>query len=197
MDWLWIVKQPWFDVSPNALSISWYVLCGILGARILLAKGIHYKRWQKLIAFTDGIFLIGIIVVIQDSFWLLFNTVKWFAQYGNQMSFSGYWIRFPQNLVGLCFLLLCTYGVWKAKFVSVTRVTIFWMVCVMLLMTSIFIFAPDPSWTDYTYAVRVLAPDWQISLEFMAFLFTKFMLTLSFLGLFREPRIEITELQDT
>jgi len=187
-----LIKQPWFDVSPNLWSMTFYLICGILGGRILLAKGVQYKRWPVLIAFTDGLFLILIIVLIQDTFWLLFNSLKWVGQYGSFMTFTGYWIRFPQNLIGLCFLFLCTYGVWKAKVVSFTRTTTFWLGVIIFMMFVNFVLAPDPSWTDYTYAVRVLSPDWHILFSFiLSHVVLKVLMALAFLGLFKEPRSEL------
>lgn len=186
MDWIWLLRQPWFDVSPNIVAMSWYVLCGIVGGRILLAHGSRYKRWPKLTAFTDGLFLIGIIVGIQDTGWLVMSSLKWYAGFHELMSFQGYWIRYPQNLVGLCLLFLLTWGVWKAKMARFTRTTTFWMFILLLFMGINFMLAPDPSWTDYTYAVRMGAPDWQIFLGFSLYLFVKGLMSLAFLGLFRE-----------
>jgi len=190
LDWLWIIKQPWFDVSPNIVALAWYCLCAVIGARQLLKKGAHYKRWPKLIAFTDGLFLIGIIVVIQDTGWLLFSTLKWYSLYSSQMSLTGYWIRYPQNLVGLCLLVLLSYGVWTARLVSLTRHTVFWMFIIYMIMGINFILAPDPSWTDYTYAVRVHAPDWQILSGFLAYLLMKVLMSFAFIGLFKADSIE-------
>lgn len=189
LDWLWLVKQPWFTVSPNIWSMTFYLLCAIAGGRILLAHGAHYKKWPVLIAFIDGLFLIGIIVLIQDTGWMLFNTLRWYISYGSQMSLTGYWIRYPQNLVGLCLLFLLTYGLWKARLVAFTRHTVFWMVIIWFMMGINFMLAPDPSWTDYTWAVRIQAPDWQIFLEFfLSHVVLKVLMALSFLGLFRiEP----------
>lgn len=191
MDWLWLVKQPWFTVSPNIWSMTFYLLCAIAGGRILLAHGARYKRWPVLIAFTDGLFLIGIIVLIQDTGWMLFSTLRWYVLYGSQMSFTGYWIRYPQNLVGLCLLFLLTYGLWKARLVSFTRHTVFWMVIIWFMMGINFMLAPDPSWTDYTWAVRIQAPDWQIFFEFfLSHVVLKVLMALSFLGLFRKNGVE-------
>jgi hypothetical protein len=180
--------------------MTFYLLCGIIGGRILLKRGAQYKKWPVLIAFTDALFLILIIVLIQDSFWLTFNSIKWIGQYGSEMTFTGYWIRFPQNLVGLCFLALCSYGVWKARFVSFTRTTTFWMGVIVLMMLVNFILAPDPSWTDYTYAVRVGSPDWHILISFiLSHVVLKILMFLAFQGLFRTFLIievrDIEELQ--
>ena len=195
MDWIWLLRQPWFDVSPNIVAMTWYVLCGIVGGRILLAQGAQYKRWPQLTAFTDGLFLIGIIVGIQDTAWLMFSTLRWYGLYSSQMSLTGYFIRYPQNLVGLCLLFLLTWGVWKAKLARFTRTTTFWMFSLMLFMGINFLLAPDPSWTDYTYAVRVAAPDWQIFLGFVFYLFVKGLMSLAFLGLFRKETEPCSSMQ--
>jgi hypothetical protein len=51
--------------------------------------------------------------------------------------------------------------------------------------------APDPSWTDYTWAVRIQAPDWQIFFEFfLSHVVLKILMGLSFLGLFRQNDME-------
>lgn len=191
MDWLWLVKQPWFTVSPNIWSMTFYLICAIAGGRILLAHGAHYKKWPKLIAFTDGLFLIGMIVLIQDTGWMLFNTIRWYASYHDLMTFSGYWIRYPQNMVGLCLLGLLSFGIWKTRLASFTRHTVFWMAIIWFIMGVNFMLAPDPSWTDYTWAVRVQAPDWQIFFEFfLSHVVLKVLMGLSFLGLFRQNGME-------
>ena len=115
MDPLWLLRQPWFAISPGPWSIAFYAIFSLIGARILLRKwpGLyriprsraelyHSSRTTlskirkvlsspRLQAFLDALFLLFLVVLTQDTIWLLCNTVKWiFPLYSGVANFSNY-----------------------------------------------------------------------------------------------------------
>lgn len=185
-DPVWILKQPWFAVSPSPWSFAFYILMGVIGARLLLRAGVPYKRAPRLIAFLDAVFILGMVVFLQDSIWLVMNTWRWILPYYmGTATFTNYWIRFPQNIVGALLLLLVTSGLWQLKYVRLNRKFWFWISLIVIYTGIVFALAPSQGFTDWVFAVAYGYSD-QVILE--AFLIShvgyKLLIALAFLSLF-------------
>jgi hypothetical protein len=155
MSFIELLKQPWFAVSPSPWSLAFYVIMGIIGGRQLLKQGAQYSRYPKLIAFLDAIFILGIVVFIQDTMWLLVNTWKWIIpHYLDIATFSNYWIRFPQNIIGALLCVLMSWGAWKAGLVSFKKSTLAMFELIAVMTFTVFFLAPNQAWTDWTFAVH-------------------------------------------
>jgi hypothetical protein len=180
-----LLKQPWFAVSPSPWSLAFYALMAAIGSQLLIHR-VHYKRWPRLLAFIDALFLLGMIVFIQDSIWLVCNTVKWIIPlYSYTANFWNYYVRFPQNILGAMLMLLLTWGLWRLKVVSIKIKTFLVFVCITVFTFLVFALAPNQAWTDWIFAVSHGFPD-QVILE--AFLIShvgyKALIALAFLSLF-------------
>jgi len=183
---IWLLKQSWFAVSPSPWSLAFYAVMAAIGSQLLLNLGAKYKRAQRLMAFLDALFLLGIIVFIQDTIWLLINTWRWILPlYSGTATFSNYYIRFPQNIVGALLLFLLTWGLWKGKLVNFNKKTVFWFAVIASFTFTVFLLAPGQQFTDWVYAVHFGYSD-QIILQ--AFLIShieyKLLIALAFLSLF-------------
>ena len=137
-------------------------------------------------AFLDALFLLGIIVFIQDTIWLIINTWRWILPlYSGTATFFNYYIRFPQNLVGAMLLILVTWGLWKSNLVAFRKKTVFWFAVIAAFTFLVFFLAPGQPLTDWVYAVHFGYSD-QIILQ--AFLIShigyKLLIALAFLSLF-------------
>jgi len=181
-----LLKAPWFAVSPSPWSFAFHIIFGLIGARQLLRAGAKYKRWPWLLAFIDALFLLGMIVFIQDSIWLVCNTAKWIIPlYSSTANFWNYYVRFPQNLVGFSLLTLLSYGNLRLRVASFNRKTLAYLLFIACFTAAVFILAPNQAYTDWVFAVSYGFSD-QVILE--AFLIShvgyKALIALAFLSLF-------------
>lgn len=203
-----LLKQPWFAVSPSPWSLAFYALFGLVGAWILISRwpGIYgikddlssgikhgskfYKAW--LLAFLDSLFLLFMIVMIQDSIWLWFNTWKWIIpSYSGVATFWNYYVRFVENALGFLLFLLLTYGRFKLRVVSFNWKTLSILLIIVAFTNIVFFLAPDQGWSDWTFAVSHHFPD-QIILE--SFLIShvgyKALIALAFLSMFLRVKLK-------
>jgi len=184
----WLFHQGWFAVSPGPWSLIFYAIFGVIGARKLLgSSGVKYHKWPWLIAFIDAIFLLGMIVFIQDSIWLLINTWHWILpMYSGVATFWNYYVRFAQNLLGFMLFGLLTYDKWRLGVVFLSWKTLAYLLIIASFTFLVFWLAPNQAWTDWTFAVSHGFSD-RIVLE--SFLIShvgyKILIALTFLSLFQ------------
>lgn len=184
----WLLHQGWFAVSPGPWSLTFYAIMGVIGARKLLkSSGVKYHKWPWLIAFIDAIFLLGMIVFIQDTIWLLINTWRWILpMYSGVATFWNYYVRFPQNLLGFMLFGLLTYDKWKLCVVFLSWKTLAYLLIIASFTFLVFWLAPNQGLTDWIFAVQKGYSD-QVILE--AFLIShvgyKILIALAFLNLFQ------------
>lgn len=183
-----LLKQPWFALSPSPWSLAFYAIMGIIGGRQLLKQGAKFKRFQKISAFLDAIFILGIVVLLQDTIWLLANTWRWIIpQYMGVATFTNYWIRFPQNIVGaLFFWLVSAWGEYRAGMFSFKKTTLLAYLAIAIMTFTVFGLAPNQAWTDWTFAVSHGFSD-QIILEsfIISHVGYKILIALAYLSLFQ------------
>ena len=181
-----LLRQPWFAVSPSPWSLAFYAVMAAIGSELLLRSGAKHGRAPRLMAFLDALFLLGIIVFIQDTIWLLINTWRWIIPlYSGTATFLNYYVRFPQNVVGALLLFLLTWGLWRSNLVAFRKKTVFWFAVISAFTFMVFLLAPGQQLTDWTYAISHGYSD-QIILQ--AFLIShigyKLLIALAFLSLF-------------
>jgi hypothetical protein len=184
-----LLKQPWFAVSPSPWSMIFYAVFGLIGAWQLLRSGAKYRRWPWLLAFIDALFLLGMIVFIQDSIWLVCNTFRWILPlYSGVANFWNYYVRFAQNFLGFLLLTLLSYGNLRLRVAYFNRKTLAYLLLIACFTAAVFILAPNQGFTDWTFAVHYGYSD-QVILE--AFLIShvgyKALIALAFLCLFPDP----------
>lgn len=191
-DPIWILKQSWFALSPSPWSLAFYAIFGVIGARKLLRSGVHYKRWPWLLAFLDALFLLGMIVFIQDTIWLLANTWRWILpMYSGTATFLNYYVRFPENLLGFMLLGLLTYDKWALRVVVFKWKTLAYLMIIAYFTFTVFRMAPNQAFTDWTFAVSHGFPDWVILEAFLiSHVGYKALIALAFLSLFQNKSIE-------
>jgi hypothetical protein len=149
-----LLRSPWFYSSPGPLSLAYYGIIIFLGARILLRRGAKYKRekWRWIFALTDSFFINGFIVLSGDLLWITVCAARFLSVYPIE-TFRVACV-FGRNSLGmvLCYMLV---GQWfKQKIVSFKKSTFFAYVLLTGFFVVNFLVAPDPSWTDWTLAIR-------------------------------------------
>jgi len=149
-----IIKAPWFAVSPSPWSLAFYFIMAVIGSRLLIMKGANYRKYPRLQSFLDAFFLLGLIVFIQDTIWLLFNTWKWILPlYSDTANFFNYYLRFPQNILMFVLFYLMVYPRFKKRIVSFNRCTAIVLLLIAVFTGAVFFLAPGQQLTDWTFAI--------------------------------------------
>ena len=191
MSFLELLRQPWFAVSPSPWSLAFYAIMALIGSRLLLNLGAKYRRAPRLMAFLDALFLLGIIVFIQDTIWLIINTWRWILPlYSGTATFFNYYIRFPQNIVGTMLLILLTWGLWSSKLVDFRKRTVLWFAVIAAFTFLVFSLAPGQQLTDWTWAISHGYSDLIILQAFLiSHIGYKLLIALAFLSLFTKKQV--------
>ena len=186
-----LLKQPWFAISPSPFSFAFYLIGGILGAWRLLRIGVEYKRFPRVMAFVDSLILLVLVVIVQDSIWLIFNTFRWILPYYSDVAtFWNYYVRFPQNILGAALMGLLSYPGFKAGWFRVSHKTLFCFSLITLWLAAQFVLAPNQAYTDWMFAVRYGFPDWLILQGFILNILMKLLLGITFLSIFQKKQVE-------
>ena len=146
-----LFHSEWFYRSPGPISIVYYGVIILLGAR-LLQKRVTYRRWKWVNSLTESFFLNGFIVLSADLLWMLASGLKFLPSYPD--SFCQVVLVLARDCVGmvLCFLLVGKRLLHSA--ISFKESTAFAYFTLIVYLVAVFGFASDPSVTDWTYAVR-------------------------------------------
>ena len=177
------MEVPWFALSPSPFSIIFYLLLIFLGMRKLIPK-VKYKRFKHLILFTDCIFIVGLIVLILDSVWIMICLARFGLYYPNsvlQLIFS-----LGRNLLGiiLCYYLIGSF--FQRRICSINKKTQFLFYLNAFFMFVWFYLAPSPAWTDWTFAIRYDYPFEVIVSSFLiSHLLGKSLVALTYLSIWK------------
>lgn len=146
-----LLRSPWFYKSPGPLSLTYYAVLILLGARVLL-KRVEYKKWRYVMAMTDSFFLVGFIVLSGDFLWMLTCALRFFSFYPNNVVMVVSCLG--RDAVGMVFSYFLVGDRIKQKTISFKRSTLaayFLLICFLVVD---FLVAKDPTFTDWTYAIR-------------------------------------------
>jgi len=186
-----LLKAPWFAISPSPVSFAFYLICGALGGWLLLRRGAEYKRFPWLMAFVESVILLVLVVIIQDSIWLIFNTFRWvIPYYSGVANFWNYYVRLIQNGLGAGLMLFLSYDRFRAGFFRVSRLTWLCFGIITIWLFAQFALAPNQAWTDWMFAVSYGFPDWLILQGFILNILMKLLLGVAFLSMFQKKHIE-------
>lgn len=140
----------WWMLSPSPFSILFYLLLTFYGMRKLMAK-VQYKR-KVLGSFTDGLFLVGFIVLITDTIWVVMSGLRFGSLYPR--SVPQLVLSAGRNLVGLLLCYLLVGGYFKQGVCKLTKHTAQLILVNTVFIVVWFLLAPSPAYTDWTFAIR-------------------------------------------
>ena len=138
-------------LSPSPFSILFYLLLTFYGMRKLMVK-VEYKRLKILGSFTDALFLVGFIVLITDTVWVVICGLRFGMAYPS--SVSQLVLSAARNLVGVLFCYLLVGGYFKQGVCKLTKATLYLILVNTFFITLWFLLAPSPAYTDWTFAIR-------------------------------------------
>lgn len=135
---------PWWTLSPSPFTILFYLLLIGYTMRQLKCRTLT-KR------FTDSFFLVGFTILFLDSFWILACLLRFGALYPN--SLIQLLAALGRNITGLIFCYLFIGPYFKTIFKPNKKTLIMFLVDLCFL-SSWFLLAPSPAYTDWTYAIK-------------------------------------------
>lgn len=145
----------WCWKSPSIWTLIFWTILAYWSSR-QLRKRVKYRRFEKLNSFTDGLFILGFIVLTTDLMWVLVCLSRFGPLYVSINLDSVWQMVFCalRDLVGIlfCFLLIGNY--FLKGIVKINKHTIIMYLVNLAFLLAWFYLAPSPAWTDWTYAIR-------------------------------------------
>ena len=140
-----MIEVPWYMLSPSPYTLTVWSVLAIYQAKKLGASSLK----ERMYSFAISIFSLGLIVLPFDSLWVIFQSVKFGYLYPGEVYFTLFSSLFRNLLV----FLLCVYETReiKDKLNIYCLIELFWFIPLFFVWFGL---APDPSWTDWTYAWR-------------------------------------------
>ena len=180
-----LTEIPWIALSPNPLTLTVWVLLAVYGAKHLLKRN-EYRRWRRLNAFTDSLFILGFIVLSMDLMWVVVCGFRfsWFypLESGLQLFACA-----GRNVVGMSFCYLLIGGYFKNGTVNFTKNTTIAYVANLVFLAVWFGLSPGPWLTDWTYAIRHGYPQATVLTSFfISHVVGKTLLTIIFVTIWRK-----------
>lgn len=145
----------WWWKSPSMWTFVFWAVLAYWGGK-QLRKRVKYRRFERLNSFTDGLFILGFMVLTCDLMWVLVCLSRFGALYIS-INMHSVWqmilVAF-RDLVGIlfCFLLIGNY--FLKGIVKINKHTIIMYLVNLAFLLAWFYLAPSPAWTDWTYAIR-------------------------------------------
>ena len=146
-----LLRSPWFYSSPGPMSLIYYAILILVGAHLLL-KRVTYKRHKLLMALTESFFIMGFIILSGDLIWMTICGIRFLPSYPDSL-FQVFSV-IGRDITGMIFCFLFIGSRFKEKIVSFKQTTFFAYVLLVGFLILDFAIAPDPTFTDWTYAVR-------------------------------------------
>lgn len=146
------MEVPIYLRSPSIITIFLYLLFSYYGYKKLSNGTLKFSFKWFIKDFTSSIFLLGIPVLIGDTFWVIASLLRFGAAYPD--SVLQLLLCILRDLAGLVTCFVFEWDLFKRKVVGINKETIFWIMFNILFITVWFLIAPDPSLTDFTYAIR-------------------------------------------
>jgi len=133
-------------LSPSPYSIVVWSLLAFYGARKMQPKTV--KQWLH--ALSTCAFVVGLVVMPFDSLWIVFQIARFGYLYPDEaMPILLYCLT--RNIT---IFLLCIYETRKVRLQLLNVKSLVYLPFFIPLFILWFGLAPDPSWTDWTYAFR-------------------------------------------
>ena len=175
-----IIDLPWWVFSPSPFTIAFYIVLISISARILRRR-IHYERFPRISAITDSFFILGFFVLFADLLWVIVCALRFgmlFFDSLPQLLMCG-----GRDSVGM---FLCSYWVKEAQkrcVINIDQRTSRLLFAYAVFLVIWFLLAPNPAFTDWTYALRHNYPCETVILSFsISHILGKFLIGCAFLS---------------
>lgn len=182
-----MIKLPfgfWFE-SPSTFTFIFWIVLWLWGLlQLPLSTYDDVKRIPKVYRLVNCMMIVGLIAFIYDSTWIFFQIVKFGHLYPSDL--NEILLRFGQNAGLFCICFLFIFHLFEKKILEFQSRTYDLLIIQLFYFIAWFYLAPDPSWTDWTYAIRHGFPREQIYLSFIiSHVIGKMIQGLTFISLWR------------
>ena len=145
---------PFWAYSPSPFTIAFWLVLYFWGLLHLPHEAYaDAKRFPKLVRIFNGLLIVGLPVLLFDTFWAVLQGFKFIYLYPEDlMQIASIIVR------NMCFLFMCvlfTAPLFTKKILRVKFSTMIFTVIMLIYMVIWFSLAPDMSFTDWTYALRM------------------------------------------
>lgn len=172
---------PWWALSPSPFSIAFYLVL-IFFAAGRLRRLTDYGRFSRLKTLSDAFFLLGFFVLIGDLTWVVACGFRFGLEFFDSL---------PQLLMAggrdIAGILLCSYWLRQAQrncLVNINQHTMRLLLLNAVFIAVWFLLAPNPAWTDWTFAFRHnFSGGVVISSFFISHVLGKFLIGCAFLSI--------------
>lgn len=177
----------WFE-SPSTFTFFFWVVLWLWG--LLHLKDEYYsdvKRIKVLYRLVNGAMIVGLVAFSFDSIWIFAQVSKFGYLFPQDLTEMG--VRLIQNIG---FFLVCsvfTYHLFKKKVLRINEWFFQWVLLEVFFFIVWFIVAPDPGFTDWTFALRNNYPGHKVLGSFLvSHLWGKMLQGMVFISLFNVER---------
>ena len=147
-----MIEVPFWARSPSPFTIAFWILLALWGNLQIKGKVI-YKRFPRLVGLTDSALVVGLVAFSFDAIWVFCQVCKFGQLYPADIPEMYRCLARDFLLFFLC-LILVSYSLIKKKVIGMTKITVVLLFLEYAFFFIWFVLAPDPSWTDWTYAIR-------------------------------------------
>ena len=147
MDWWW--------KSPSIFTFMFYAILGYYSSK-QLRKRVKYRRFERLNSFTDGLFILGFMVLTFDLIWVLVCLWRFAPLYVTFEAYSVWQLILCafRDLAGIFFCFLFIGDYLMKGIVKISKHTIVMYLVNFVFLLVWFYLAPSPAYTDWTYGIR-------------------------------------------
>lgn len=139
-----MIEVPWYMLSPSPYSLAVWSFLAFFQAKKF--KPSTVKEW--LYSFSLCAFSLGLIVLPFDCLWVIFQNLRFGYLYPDERFYT----LFSSLLRNMLLLLLCIYETREVH--EHLNLDALFNLFYFIPIFAVWFTAPDPSWTDWTYAWR-------------------------------------------
>lgn len=163
-----ILELPWYMKSPSPWTLAIWLILTIWGSRILV-KQIHYRRPRLawLLAFVDSALILGFLVLITDLLWCVACGLRFGPYFPFYPDVYGLILAAARDVAGLVFLGLMVWDNFKQRILAFSTLSYLSLAGYVVFLACWFCLAPDPSFTDWTFAFKYGYPATRVLQDFL------------------------------
>jgi len=152
-----MAELEWWMKSPSPFTLIIWLLFTLWITHKIIKK-VKYRRWQLLNAFTDGLFTVGLVVLVGDFMWVAACLLRFGMEYPFYPDVFQLLLCLARDAVGAVFCFLLVKHLFDNGFLRFDGHFILATMLNASFLALWFISADSPAWTDWTYALRYNFP---------------------------------------
>jgi hypothetical protein len=119
-----------------------------------LLKKVEYRRWRKLNAFTDSLFVVAFLVVICDLFWVIGSLLRFGSEYPFYPDVFQLLLCIGRDAVAIIFCFILIKPLINQKIVTFNEATFQSLVVIIIFFIAWFVTAPTPGYVCWNFAIK-------------------------------------------